>query len=292
MPTLGDDVNEVGFYLIEQTQHCPKLVSLNAVLDEQEQDGILSFLRSRIQIPLEQLSVPFAWFSEISWKVLKEHHFSTLRLLSLQSPSVDGEVVHDILCSLPKLETLVAPWLRDYDIDSRPWICSGLRRLTVCIDLIKKASQRVICLRLSKLTQLRYLDLTKTSKYFIDYRLKAEVVAQLKFAINHGLGLLKTLVSLEQLCLCDTGQLLTEEDVEWMLENWRRLRTVDGPLANDRRLDRELRELLTQNGVGMLFPEGWRKLQKDGGVGGVPGPRTWAMSESDAGTKKCSKLAF
>ncbi|KAG0041350.1 hypothetical protein BGZ83_001959 [Gryganskiella cystojenkinii] len=64
------------------------------------------------------------------------HHRSSLESISLRNcNSVDGSMVHQIMCSLPRLRLLHAPYVTEDDIlaDPRPWMCDQLEDLKVCL---------------------------------------------------------------------------------------------------------------------------------------------------------------
>ncbi|KAG0044110.1 hypothetical protein BGZ83_010650 [Gryganskiella cystojenkinii] len=124
----------------DSTLFCPKLASLtmdNCVFKKQD---LTEFLQARSNIGLVKLSVENGQFGQTAWRILRsgDHHLGTLESLNLRGcKSVTGAMVQDMLCSLPYLRALSAPRLTDLDIreDPRSWVCLGLRRLVLDIEL-------------------------------------------------------------------------------------------------------------------------------------------------------------
>lgn len=53
------------------------------------------------------------------------------------NPGLDGDVIQDLLCTLPNLVDLTVHLIQDFDVlnDLRPWICLKLTRLVLGVDL-------------------------------------------------------------------------------------------------------------------------------------------------------------
>ncbi|KAG0087673.1 hypothetical protein BGZ92_007104 [Podila epicladia] len=193
-----------------------------------------------------------------SMSVLVQQHCSTLERLSCW-PTYESTFLIDLLASCARMEVLeffcssarrsetpVAPitvqQLIDWDEDTdayRPWACERtLQTLDIQITGLDPnkdewALHSKMYGRLARLTQLR--------------ELKLEVVqgpqrTGLAMSLELGLARLSGLKKLEVLKICGVTHFDTErKDVEWMVENWPRLRWIQG-LAKDE--DKWLRNFL------------------------------------------------
>lgn len=89
-----------------------------------------------------------------------------------------------------------------------------------------KLGQEPCLKRLSKLTELAVLHVSKFAAYF-----EGLIELQgLSPRLNRGLGQLSSLKGLRELDVTDTIQHVGAEDVAWMRRNWRRLHWITGKL--------------------------------------------------------------
>jgi len=253
LSSRGSDRRSIRKLLPAYTRHCPKLVKLSVeVKPTAADDGILPFLESRTDVPMEKLSLKKNWFGETAWSHIQQsHHRYSLKILELKG--IRGKMVQEILCTLPNLTSISAPWIQDVDIleDPRPWICSGLTKLSVCIDLVKKeTSQQMIFERLGDLKSLETLVLSKVESRGRNHR-PMDKVEFLSFRLDHGLDSLRELRKLSCLGVLELFQELSVEEVRWMMENWPRLRHVFGSLHPNGSVDQTLRWILID---GMVAP--------------------------------------
>ncbi|GJJ77244.1 hypothetical protein EMPS_09603 [Entomortierella parvispora] len=251
--SFSSDLKSIGNLLSDYTQYCPKLIRLTVEVNATSADDeILPFLKSRSNAPIERLSLKKNWFGEATWSHLQQsHHRHKLKILELKG--VRGKMVQEILCSLPNLTSISAPWIQDIDMieDPRPWVCLGLTRWSICIDLVQKeTSQRMVFERLGTLQSLETLDLAKVESRGKNHRPLGNVQF-LSFGLDHGLDSLRNLRKLNCLSLLETPQEMDAEDLYWMLENWPRLGHLYGTLHPDGLMGQTLRGILV---AGMVLP--------------------------------------
>ncbi|KAK3805568.1 MAG: hypothetical protein J3Q66DRAFT_422841 [Benniella sp.] len=159
-------------------------------------------------------------------------HFSTLMKLYLRDSSSDiSSTTRTVLCSCPKLEVLYTGdvFARDVVKDA-PWVCQSLQVLGVCFRVGEREQdlQPLIFERLSTLVQLHTLHM------YISYDCEL-FEGVLGFHLGCGLGQLATLKEMTRLAFPNSGpdrmiQKLRMEDVEWMANNWKKLKDVNGTL--------------------------------------------------------------
>jgi len=174
-------------------------------------------------------------------------HFNNL--VDLRLTSCNSSVILDVLCSCPMLEILHVPDIFANDIaEGRPWVCQQLRELKISI-LIKETDrdlQPLVFERLSTLARLATLDM---SCAFSD---NDEGV--LEFRLDCGLGQLASLQELRTLVF-DGGftarprQQLEMKDVEWMIDNWKRLKGIYGHLNTDLEVNAQLKDRLRNHAI-------------------------------------------
>ncbi|KAF9178008.1 hypothetical protein BGZ51_008182 [Haplosporangium sp. Z 767] len=204
-------------------------------------------------------------FGQLSFKALR-HHFSTLRELDLYaSDGATSEMFAEVLASCPGLQKLLGNVVYAKDlVQSPPWVCLSLRTfgLTIRLDLVDTVTitetglasgsrpmtissdelQRLVFGRLAGLTQLEVLNMS-------DRELPFEQMA-LSLHLENGLELLGNLKDLREIHFMGTEQFMEEEDVEWMLEHWRKLEFVNGYLNADVQIEEDvLSDLLRSRGV-------------------------------------------
>ncbi|KAF9108359.1 hypothetical protein BGX27_008364 [Mortierella sp. AM989] len=185
-------------------------------------------------------------FGRLAFQSL-EQHFSSLTHLNVGTrSSMTSAMVQGIMSSCPSLLSLTAPFLDTLDIlgniealsgndgkaeiteaiCSRGWVCLSLRHLEVRIcglgeeGLIER--QRLILQQLAKLEKLEVLSINSIDKLGnwkndgLDLRLKA------------GLDILASLRRLEKLSFMGVSQQMNEQDIQWILQAWPRLRSIQG----------------------------------------------------------------
>ncbi|KAG0235867.1 hypothetical protein BGX31_004151 [Mortierella sp. GBA43] len=171
---------------------------------------------------LTSLGIEFTTFPERSMKALRQH-FAWLRKFNYESDMDGGKSLGDVLKLCPLLESFSAHRAPvSIIMDTKPWACeSSLKVFNVWFNVRspKSTSFQPVTLfaRLSRLRQLESLDLS----FLWDE-------PPLDFRLGEGLEQLSTLTRLEKLEL-RTGVCVrrwTMQDVDWMINHWRRLATL------------------------------------------------------------------
>ncbi|GJJ73412.1 hypothetical protein EMPS_05770 [Entomortierella parvispora] len=236
--------------LERHVQYCPKLTNITLGIDYRNEDILIRFLESGASLQLQEMNLPRAQFGFDTWKLLREHHWSTLRILDV-SAFAGSSVVQDMLCSLTGLVSFTAYMIRSGDMmqDARPWVCLGLERLVVAIEIQTSnvdnvdnddvdVTQKAVMERLSTLVRLQYLQLRPIYGQ-----------SSLQFRLTGSLGCLETWRDLRTLILHHVPQELKEDDVHWMIEKWPRLHSVIGGLHPLATMDTALKGILTEKKV-------------------------------------------
>ena len=177
-------------------------------------------------------------------------HFSTLVKLRLDYMSATSSALRDVLCSCPKLESLQAHTILAKDVaEGGPWVCEQLRELITCfrVKQTEQDLQPLVFERLSKMVRLTTLVMGNS---FDD----GSGDGVLEFRLDCGLGQLANLRELESIGFhrgikTEQRQRLEMKDVEWMIENWKKLRTVYGKLSRDPEVETQLKGVLKSNGI-------------------------------------------
>ncbi|KAI8345518.1 hypothetical protein B0O80DRAFT_472896 [Mortierella sp. GBAus27b] len=155
------------------------------------------------------------------------NHFHGLRRLDIaQLFKVDdrtcSEFTIEVLKSCSQLESLKARAIpADYLMDNAPWACeTTLRILKVNFEIIPKPGgngpqQMAIMRRLSKFVNLERLDMSDNWRWR-------------PIQLSYGLKKLAAMTKLQEIILPVEGQLLSLDDVEWIIEHWRDLKSIRG----------------------------------------------------------------
>ncbi|KAK3810294.1 MAG: hypothetical protein J3Q66DRAFT_352708 [Benniella sp.] len=153
-------------------------------------------------------------------------HFPSLRSLDISDANaLTPTITSHILASCSDLESLVVGHCMSQDIiDGPPWICeNSLKELTAAFMFpLGDAAvhhQRQVLQRISRLTNLKKVTLSQA--YDID-------ACYLDLRLENGLELLATWKNLEKLSFYAGFHHVSARDVEWMIDNWKNLKEVDG----------------------------------------------------------------
>jgi len=160
-------------------------------------------------------------------------HRSKLESLSLLSCSnLQGSMVQEMLCSLPRLQRIRARelTLQSVEEDPRPWVCQELKDFRMALVLhsgkpksrhLSWTQQTVFLDRLAALHCLEVLELRRTFS-----RNGLNLYYQ-ELHLDKGLDRLRDLQSMRELSMImKTGQRLGMEEAQWMVEHWPGLKTV------------------------------------------------------------------
>ncbi|KAF9094938.1 hypothetical protein BGX27_001354 [Mortierella sp. AM989] len=215
---------------------CPYLTALHLLLPliDKEIEQILETIPR-----VEKLSLTRAQFGRLAFKALRRH-FPTLRDINLQlSPEAGSAMIQEILSSCPKLESISGETLSYSDIMKGPWVCQNLQMFDVGIRIAEPneegysrpqdwplVAHRAVYERLSQLTKLQYLSICNND----------DVTEEgLILSLDAGLRRLETLKDLRffscKLLLyqtCQRGEAI--EVVEWMVQHWKNLESLEGAL--------------------------------------------------------------
>ncbi|KAI8345527.1 hypothetical protein B0O80DRAFT_504285 [Mortierella sp. GBAus27b] len=174
------------------------------------------------------LSVIGTYFSIQAMSVLRSH-FHSLRRFGVacsiygMSNTACSEFTIEVLKSCPQLEHLKARGVSaEYLMDDAPWACEGsLRVLEMSFNhVINDSQHETIMGRLAKLVNLERLDVSNG--------LPENTIT---FQLRRGLGKLATLTGLRKLVLARDMQHLSMDDIEWMIQHWTSLTTIEGTLG-------------------------------------------------------------
>ncbi|KAK3810278.1 MAG: hypothetical protein J3Q66DRAFT_65056 [Benniella sp.] len=233
---------------LEWITQCPNLTSLHWCYSDNPSSGVMRRFVPGTWLHLSELSLSRIEFTdaqmarvigamqdlkslsvqtcEVGSRFLEalHHHSQTLTLLATISCGVlTPSFVPEILASFPHLENLYVQRVKSKDIiDSPPWVCERslkVLRIGISFSLNQGAEyQRQVLQRISRLTNLNKLivDRGRQIEYSLDLRLE------------NGLDQLATLKQLEKLELLFYMEHISVRDVEWMINNWKSLKVVDG----------------------------------------------------------------
>lgn len=199
-------------------------------LDDSQLEALLSALDT---CQIEDLNLAGTLFGPKAHVVLIINHSWTLKHLDLQGcKDVTSLMLHSILCSHSRLVSIKGGKLLATDLleDERDWACNELQVWDLEIFMDERDPDHCcqVFLRLSSLTQLRTLILYRDGG-------TGSVGARspLPLQADLGLELLQSLSELEELQF-DQREVL-EEDWDWILESFGRLRKIVTPKDMRRR---------------------------------------------------------
>ncbi|GJJ71527.1 hypothetical protein EMPS_03877 [Entomortierella parvispora] len=253
----------------------PFLERLEIVMT-QFSDQELAEILEAMPRPLKTLRMDKTAFAEASTRALLEsgegHHRKSLESLSLVGcADLQGSMVQQFLCEMPRLRKLHARVLTDQDMakDPRPWVCQNMRYLQVgfVYQLLSENSaeqpvevasegqlpRSALFDRLAGLSNLHTLGFMNSQP--VEERTGAQRKHTTrpdfhKLLIQNGLDVLKSLTGLQFLLFGETDQDLTSEEAQWMVDHWPRLRVVAVSRAsNNKETKIQLRAFFQSHGI-------------------------------------------
>jgi len=230
-----------------QKNHWIQLDNLNILLNPT--DGEWASILERIGNCFENVPCLHLNYGEVGRQSLKALGSYFSNLVDLRFTFGNSSVILDVLCSCPMLEILHVPDIFANDIaEGGPWVCQQLRELKIRIRVkeTEQDLQPLVFERLSTLVRLTTLDM---GCWIGSYQ-----GGVLGFRLDCGLRQLASLQELRTLVF-DGGftarprQQLEMKDVEWMIDNWKRLKGIYGHLNKDQEVEAQLKDHLGNRGI-------------------------------------------
>ncbi|KAI8348126.1 hypothetical protein B0O80DRAFT_187302 [Mortierella sp. GBAus27b] len=139
-------------------------------------------------------------------------------------------MAQEIMSSCPLLEILEVPWIQATDVVAgKPWVCTRLRRLRVCFRFSPSTFnllQRSVFDQLAKLVRIE--ELIVDGRQDETTRLYPAFQESLDLRLDQGLATLSTLGSLRYISFSCTKQRMEKQEIEWILDHWKRLVKMNG----------------------------------------------------------------
>ncbi|KAG9068327.1 hypothetical protein KI688_010593 [Linnemannia hyalina] len=194
--------------------------------------------------PLTHLRMTRGFLGPHFFDLLRERHFDSLRTLCVENmSSITGEMVLGVLQHCAPLEVFETRRMSFLDLRANPgpWACLGLRRLRVALetDPADPEVDRMFFEQLSKLTNLKEFDTSRSPHDAWE----GPQYPLLQLRLDRGLAQLSNLTRLWTVKIESTGQGLSSEDVEWMLEHWPLLTRLSGKLSSDTDIEERITDL-------------------------------------------------
>ncbi|KAG0198866.1 hypothetical protein BGX28_007736 [Mortierella sp. GBA30] len=175
------------------------------------------------------LSLPKFDFGPLSFQALRPsfHCLKKISVFTLHN-GMTSKMVQEVLASCRQLEDVRATRLSAWDVakDGRPWVCAGLKKFKVCIEVRGTRNERLQqhWMMFQRFSALRNLEA-------LGVHLEATSLPRLgrpfMFSLENGLAALVTLTQLNNVNvdqkLCKMGASL-----RWMVSHWKKLEFLAG----------------------------------------------------------------
>ncbi|KAG0294663.1 hypothetical protein BGZ98_001690 [Dissophora globulifera] len=171
-----------------------------------------------------------------------QRHAGTLQHLSIPETN-DSEMIRDVLCTFTRLECSEAQRIDAIDIvEGGPWVCTSLRKMSVSIwfSSEEKNLQPVVFERISRLVHLE--EFMCWANRFYGVRSDHGLI----FRLQLGMATLASLSRLRSLELDSDNQAMDFDDARWIVDHWKRLKTIRGWLSPDKSMNEQLKVLILQ----------------------------------------------
>ena len=163
-------------------------------------------------------------------------YLATLRLRRLKIDKcvwVTATAIQNVLCSMAGLQVLIVDCITDTAIgeDPRPWICTGLRELSVGIAVCSGLEGYGLILeRLATLERLESLTVLSGRSHVLSWaaaHANEVEVENMQLLLERGLDLLKSLKQLRTLKVDHAVTTWGVNEAQWALQNWVHLIGLD-----------------------------------------------------------------
>ncbi|KAF9431328.1 hypothetical protein BGZ76_000456, partial [Entomortierella beljakovae] len=181
---------------------------------------------------------PSATFSSYSLLALRKHFGSLVTLkLSQENTAGNNVALQEVFCSCPHLRTFRGHTVQGKDIAlGGPWVCLSLRTLRIQIEFNTSTEEEMDAHQRAVFTKLSFL--TKLEKFCVG---TPSTVNGLDFKLCAKMGYLSGLEYLKFIGFPGINQNFTEEDITWMAENWKSLKSISGRLHTDLGIHHQLK---------------------------------------------------
>ncbi|GJJ76123.1 hypothetical protein EMPS_08482 [Entomortierella parvispora] len=237
---------------VERRRPCwPQLVRLHLQDCDLEDTQLETLLSSLDSCQIKDLNLAFTQFGPKAHAALIVNHSWNLRHLNLQKcKNVSSLMLHSILCSHARLVSIKGGKILATDLlaDERDWVCNELQVWDLEIYMDERDPDHCcqVFLRLSSLSHLRTLILNRGRA-----TASAKGRSSLPFQTDLGLELLQSLTQLEELHF-DQREAL-EEDWDWILDSFRRLKNIVAPTDKTDEQRQEYLKRITQSNGRIQF---------------------------------------
>ncbi|KAF9356721.1 hypothetical protein BGX34_009782 [Mortierella sp. NVP85] len=201
---------------------------------------------------------------------LLRSRFSCLKVLELTwgDQSVTCPMVQEVLSSCPSLQYFSATRIDAALVaEGKPWVCLGLQVLDLDFSFNPSTThfiQPLLFDQLARLTRLQELYLRRKPRYGLRVGAAASPFHEaLDLRLENGLHKLSTLRSLRVINYGHSKQRMDDQETDWILEHWRRLKLIIGKLnAQKPETNKRLVEKLKRHGIETLATDGVTEHQR------------------------------
>ncbi|KAG0340785.1 hypothetical protein BG004_006279 [Podila humilis] len=246
--------NFFSYLRLDHQQHLAQLTKLDLSTSKIQDESFAQVIELIPQ--LTRLHVAKTLFGSIATRVLLQGRGPHMQVINvLDCSDVTKVESQALLMGCPALKEFYAPVVSALGMLGSKWVCTGLEVLDICIadiDQLPSPSyprHRAVYTQLSVLAKLQVLRLGDLGFASVPDRRIAIVPGyieprsaspqdrqqqnhQLKYVLDmrleSGLGLLSTLTKLRELNVVKLHAAMEFADLQWIVQNWRRLRVVVG----------------------------------------------------------------
>jgi hypothetical protein len=180
-------------------------------------------------------------------------HFNTLVKVDISWASlIMRSIPSDLLCFCLRLEVLLVKDVFAKDAAERgPWVCQKLRELNIRFRFQESEQDlhQMICGRLSTLIRLERLTIQYPNSNDVDCN------EGLVLRLDSGLELLASLQHLTHFCILTAYnrrfRQLGMEEVAWMVSNWKKLRSIEAQLNDNKWVKDQLLSVFESHGIAV-----------------------------------------
>ncbi|KAG0003416.1 hypothetical protein BGZ80_011607 [Entomortierella chlamydospora] len=250
---VADEASSLAFKQEFDNASWPELTSVSLSGSVFDDEIIASIIKAAPS--LKKLDNPSGMFGPEAHASIIQSQYNKLEWLSVKNcSSFTSAMAQEILSRCLLLKHFEAPsiHLKDIARSGLPWVCLELEKLTIQFEKQPEDPiewERDVFGRLSRLTRLKHFDMGFGYRGF--HRNGSPVVSKqsIDLSLASGLGSLASLKEIQTFHFEGTVQEMGKDEIQWMLDHWKKLTKSRGRFSQDKSQHQELAVLLNERGI-------------------------------------------
>ncbi|KAF9173986.1 hypothetical protein BGX21_010232 [Mortierella sp. AD011] len=250
---VADEASSLTFKQEFENASWPELASVSISRSAFDDEIIASIIKAAPS--LKKLDNPSGVFGPKAHASIIQSQCNKLEWLSVKKcSSFTGAMAQEILSRCPLLKHFEAPsiHLKDIAQSGLPWVCLELENLTIQFEKQPEDPiewERGVFGQLSRLTRLKHFDMGFGYRGFHHNGSRVVPKQSINLSLASGLGSLASLKEIRTFHFEGTVQEMGKEEIQWMLDHWKKLTKSRGRFSQVKSQHKELAVLLNERRI-------------------------------------------